>query len=224
MTLFDCGPGTLRQLADVGLTLGAVERVVLSHYHLDHCLDLFALAFARRNLGLDPVPPLEVIGPTGLMRLAARGEASLGRWARDPRVSFHEVDPRAPPGSVLERAGLRLSWTATGHTEEAVAWRVDLPEDLSVAYSGDSPEEPAVAALARKATLFVCECSHADEDAVEGHLTPSSAARLALASGCERLLLTHFYPALDPRAAAAAAARIHPGAIELARDGLVLEL
>jgi ribonuclease BN (tRNA processing enzyme) len=224
LTLFDCGPGTLRHLPEVGADLGDVVRVVLSHYHLDHCLDLFALAFARRNPDLGTVPPLEVIGPRGLGRLCDRAESALGGWARDPDARFVEVDPAAGEGAGLERDGLRLRWVPTGHTPESVAWRADLPDGTSVAYSGDSPEQPALARLAREADLLVCECSHPDGEGVPGHLTPSGAARLAAAAGARRLLLTHFYPAMDPERARASAAEGFSGPVETARDGLVLEL
>jgi ribonuclease BN (tRNA processing enzyme) len=224
VTLFDCGPGTLRQLPLRGIALAEVERIVLSHYHLDHCLDLFAFAFARRNPGFPAPPHLEVIGPTGLERLAERAQGSLGAWSRDPSASFVEIDPAAGPEGALERGSLRLTWVATGHTPEAVAWRADLEGGASVAYSGDSPEEPAVAQLARGARLFVCECSHPDGEPSPGHLTPSAAGRLAAASGADRLLLTHFYPAVDPELARAQAARIFAGPIELARDGSTIAL
>jgi ribonuclease BN (tRNA processing enzyme) len=222
VTLFDCGPGTLRNLPRVAIALGEIERVVLSHFHLDHCLDLFALAFARRNPSLGAPRPLEVVGPRGLARLVASAEGALGALARDPAAAFVEVEPVAgqPP---LVRGGLRLSWTPTEHTVEALAWRADLP-GAAVAFSGDSPETPGVADLAAGVDLFTVECSHADGHGVSGHLTPSSAARLAARAGARRLLLTHFYPQLDPGEARAVAARTFSGEILLARDGLVVEL
>jgi len=218
VTLFDCGPGTLRHLPEVGIGLREIERVVLSHYHLDHCLDLLALAFARRNPALGEPWPLELIGPRGLRRLVDGLEGPLGVLARDPGLRFVEVEP-TPGLAPLERAGLRLSWTPTEHTPEAVAWRVDLP-GASLAYSGDTPETPGVADLARGVDLFTLECSHADGHGVPGHLTPSSAARLAVRAGARRLLLTHFYPELEPEDARAVAARTFPGEILVARDGL----
>lgn len=221
VTLFDCGPGSLRGLAPAGIGLREVERIVLSHYHVDHCLDLFAFAFARRNPSLGAPPPLEVIGPRGLSRLVDGGEGALGALARDPAASFVEVDVAAGTPA-LARGALRLSWTPTGHTPEALAWRADLP-GAAVAYSGDSPETPGVADLARGVDLFTVECSHADERGVEGHLTPSSAARLAQRAGARRLLLTHFYPELEPQAARRVAGRAFAGEILLARDGLAVE-
>jgi ribonuclease BN (tRNA processing enzyme) len=127
------------------------------------------------------------------------------------------VEPRER-GRIMA-GDFELSWTATDHTPEALAWRVDLADGASVTYSGDSGDTQALARLARETELFVCECSFPDDRAVAHHLTPSSAGRLARDAGCERLLLTHFYPEMDPEAARRGAAREFSGAIELARDG-----
>jgi ribonuclease BN (tRNA processing enzyme) len=221
VTLFDCGPGSVRALGAAGIDLSDVERVVLSHYHVDHCLDLFALAFARNSPALQPAPPLEIVGPPGLAQILERGERSLARWAKDPRAETTEVALDARGEAELRRGALRLRCVANGHTPEAVSWRADIEGAPSLAYTGDTPFEPRVAELASGVDLFVVECSHPDGLGVPGHLTPTSAAELARVSGCRRLLLTHFYPDLDPAAARAVAARTFRGPIELARDGSV---
>ena len=46
--LFDAGPGTLQRLHAAGGSLFTLDRVFLTHYHLDHCLDLASLLFALR--------------------------------------------------------------------------------------------------------------------------------------------------------------------------------
>lgn len=219
VTLFDCGPGSLRALGSSGIELARVERVVLSHFHPDHCLDLLALAFARRNPSFRGAADLELIGPRGLtefLRLAAELYGSRA-YTRFDSARVREVDPGVP--GVIQARRFHLSWTATGHTPEAVAWRVDRPDGRSVTYTGDSGEDARVAALARGTSLFVCECSFPDDRAVPHHLTPMSAARMAVAANCERLLLTHFYPSLDPEQARAVAAQVFKGPIEIARDG-----
>lgn len=218
LVLFDCGPGTLRSLGELGFGIGDIGAVVLSHFHPDHCWDLFALAFARRNPSI-VAPELELVGPQGLAELLARGAAVFGgrSWTRFENVRVREVDPAAS-GRWIELDDLRLGWRATHHSPEALAWRVELPGGGALVYSGDSGEVPQLAELARGARLFVCECSFADEAALEHHLTPSGAARLARAAGVERLLLTHFYPGLEPEQARERAARTFPGRIELARD------
>lgn len=218
VTLFDCGPGSVRSLAACGIELSQVERVVVSHFHPDHCLDLFALAFARRNPQLSQLPPIELIGPRGLGQLLAGGEHSFGRWVRFENSRLIEVEPRAEQRS-LSVEGLELSWVATDHTPESLAWRADLPSGESLAFSGDTGPNPVVAELARDVDLFVVECSFPEGQAMGRHLTPRGAAEMARAAGARRLLLTHFYPANDPEQAAREAATLYSGPIETARDG-----
>ena len=224
VTLFDCGPGTLRALPSVGIELEELERVVLTHYHVDHCLDVFALFFARRNPRYDPLFELELLGPPGLARFLARGAGTLGGLVGDTAVRVTEVELDARGGALLEREGLRLACVANGHTDTSVSWRADLASGGSLAYTGDTPECAAVAALARGVDLFTIECALTDEESPAKHLTPSAAGRMARDAACGRALLTHFYPHVDPERARAVAARAYPGPIELARDGLVLPL
>jgi ribonuclease BN (tRNA processing enzyme) len=221
VTLFDCGPGTVRAFGPAGIGIGDVERVFISHFHPDHWLDLLALAFARRNPTLGELPALEIVGPRGLAGILERGANLVGSksWLRFERTTVVEIDPSACTAPLV-RGPVRFTWVATGHTPEGVAWRADLGGDgASVAYTGDTGENPVVADLARGVSLFVCECSFRDAEAMELHLTPSSAGRLAARSGCARLLLTHFYPPVDPEAARTTAAALYPGPIELSRDG-----
>jgi len=221
VTLLDCGPGSIRALAGVGIGLEEVERVVLSHFHLDHCLDLFALAFARHSPRLAAAPTLELIGPRGLAARVRDVPGVLGPWAAHTRTSVHEVEP----GEELERDGLRWRSTANGHTPEALSWRVDSALDgLAFVYTGDTGPDPRVAELARGADTLLAECSFPEEEAVPNHLTPLGAAALARAAGVGRLILTHFYPSLDPEEARAEAALGFDGVIELARDGALFPL
>ena len=224
VTLFDCGPGTIRSLPAAGIELEEVHRVVLSHYHVDHCLDVFALFFARRNPRYRPPFELELIGPPGLGRLLARGARTLGRQAaeRDARVVELDLDGAGRAG--VDRGDMRLTCVANGHTDTSVSWRADLPGGRAVAYTGDTPPSEAVADLARGVDLFTIECALPDELGVSSHLTPASAAAMAVASRCRRVLLTHFYPELDPAAAGVRVAESFEGPVELARDGLVLEV
>lgn len=227
LTLFDCGPGSVRALGRDGLALTDVRGVILSHFHLDHCLDVFALAFARHNPRFTPAPALELVGPEGFHGWLARAPQALGHWARDPRASAHEVALDAAGrgahrlGAELPAAELELACVRTGHTPEALAWRATLADGTSLAYTGDTGPSPAVARLARDVDLFVVECSFPDGAGVPNHLTPLGAGRMAAEAGARRLLLTHFYPELDPEHAGEGAARAYDGPIELARDGSV---
>lgn len=227
-TLLDCGPGTVRSFASVGIELTDVRRVVLSHYHLDHCLDLFALFFARRNPALKDRPTLDLHGPPGLERLVRESPAGLGKHARDPDARLHEHAPQADESAderaAFEADGRRFTCVRNGHADVAVSWRVDDPRGWSLTYTGDTNEDPRVARLARGCDLLVAECSFLEEEATANHLTPGGAARLASEAGVGMLLLSHFYPQTSPAEARARAARVFPGRVECAHDGYVLPL
>ncbi len=222
VTLFDCGPGTIRALAGAGIRLDGVRRVVLSHFHPDHCLDVFALAFARRNPAF-VAPPLEIVGPRGLRDWLEAGPRALGHWVELQGASVREVEITETPER-LELDDLVLASVHVRHLDSSLAWRAELGGGRSVTYSGDSGECETLAQLAQGTTLFVCECSFPEGEAVPNHLTPTGAAAIATQAGVERLLLTHFYPSMDPEEARTRAARVYAGPIECARDGSVHEL
>jgi ribonuclease BN (tRNA processing enzyme) len=218
-TLLDCGPGTVRTLGAVGIDLTRVRRVVFSHYHPDHCLDLLALFFARRNPALGSVPELELFGPPGLQKLVERAPETFGSWVEDPRATARELPFDGARQIAFERPDLAGRGFANGHTPHAVSWRFELPSGTVLCYSGDSGDAPGLRAAAAGADLFLCECSFADEAAVPHHLTPTSAATVARDARARQLLLTHFYPELDPAAAVAVAARTFAGPVRAVRDG-----
>jgi ribonuclease BN (tRNA processing enzyme) len=64
--MVDCGPGTLRRLAQAGCSLAQLDAVLLTHFHTDHCADLAALLFALRSPRFGGRGPLHVFGATGL--------------------------------------------------------------------------------------------------------------------------------------------------------------
>ena len=125
-------------------------------------------------------------------------------------------------GGRVAAAGFELRHWPTWHTPQAVCWRATDSKGATFAYSGDSGPEGELVACAAGVDLFACECSFADEAAVEHHLTPSAVAAVAGAAGVRELLLTHFYPQLDPGAAARTVERAWPGPVRCAFDGLQL--
>lgn len=216
-TLFDCGPGTIRSLALHGVTLADLQRVVLTHFHVDHCLDLAALAFARRNPA-SQCGPLRIYGPAGLARVLAGLESAFGRGATFERTTMRVLDAHDGFAGV-ELDSARLRWVANGHTADSISIVVQTSDGSRVAYTGDTGPCPEFEELAGDADLLVCECSFPEQIQVPKHLTPQSAAQLATRARARRLLLTHFYPMLDAREAGLAAARDFDGPIETARDG-----
>ena len=214
--LMDCGAGTLHQLARLGLDWGSVTHVALSHFHADHCGELPALLFALRH-ATKREEPLVVLGPAGTVRLVRALAEAFGAWLLDPGYPIGVLDVQAGEPFPLD-AEATLDVHPTPHTPESVALAVQTPEGRLV-YTGDSGPSDDLARWASGTDLLLAECSLPDELAIEGHLTPRSAARLARVAGARRLVLTHFYPSVEAVDIGAVAAREYDGPIALARDG-----
>ena len=92
--LVDPGPGSVRAAARSGVLVASLRAVLVTHFHVDHALDLFALIFALRNPALARCR-LTVVGPTGIADLVARGRSIFGHWVELPpeRLDFVELEP-----------------------------------------------------------------------------------------------------------------------------------
>ncbi|MBL8897940.1 MAG: MBL fold metallo-hydrolase [Planctomycetes bacterium] len=221
-TLLDAGPGTLARFGAAGGRVEELERICLTHFHPDHCLDVASVLFARRNPALaGALPALEICGPRGVGAWVASLQKTWGSWVREEGLAITEL---AADGSALEREGFSLSAYPTHHTDHALCFRFRFANGAVLCYSGDSDDVSELALAARDADWLLCECSFADADYVEGHLTPSRVARVANAAGARRVVLTHFYPSLDPRDAVRVCAASCGAPVQAARDGAVFLL
>jgi ribonuclease BN (tRNA processing enzyme) len=80
--------------------------------------------------------------------------------------------------------------------------------------------------MARGTDLFICEATFTSEvrEKVPGHLTAYEAGRVAAEAEVGKLLLTHVWPTLDERRAAEDAKSVYSGPVDVAVDGLTLEI
>jgi ribonuclease BN (tRNA processing enzyme) len=211
--MVDCGPGTLRRLAQAGTSLHDLHAVLLTHYHTDHCADLGPLLFALRSPTFAGRPPLHVHGAPGLARLVEKlTEAWPWLAPRGFELVLHEVTP-----GTFAVGGAEVTAVPIRHTAQSLGYRVTTAAG-SVAFSGDADECDELVDLARGADTFVCEAATPDGQKLEGHLTPALAARYAARARVARLVLTHFYPECEGHDLRAQAAAHFDGEIVLAHD------
>lgn len=120
-----------------------------------------------------------------------------------------------------EVTGLTVETCLTGHTSNSLAFRVELPNGIFV-YSGDAVDGNAMTQIARRADIFVCECSFENGTPTDDHLTPEGAAMIAQMAGVGHLVLTHVYPHTDLALVCTQAAEHFAGPVIVATDGTVV--
>jgi ribonuclease BN (tRNA processing enzyme) len=185
----DCGASSLVAMKKAGIDRGAVETILLTHFHADHFggIPFFIL---DQQLNLKRTKPLLIAGPPGLpgwfdrvMTAAFPGERQLPF-----PLALREVDigkPNAFPGMTVtpfhvvhdDRAG------------PCLAYRIEA-EGKTICYSGDTEWTDTLIEAARGADLFVCEC-YMFEKPRRSHMTLSVLRPHLATIAAKRVILTH---------------------------------
>jgi ribonuclease BN (tRNA processing enzyme) len=218
--LLDLGSGALGPLQRYVDPL-ALDAVLLSHLHPDHCLDLCGFYVLRKYHPAGSQPRLPVYGPGG----------TAGRMARayglpeDPGMNL-EFDFRTwAPGEPVRIGPFTVQPLRVEHPVEAYGLRVFAAGAL-LAYTGDTGRCGELETLARGADLLLAEASFPDGAANPPgiHLTGGDGGRLARDAGVHRLVVTHVPPWYDGDEALAAARAEWDGPTELAAPGSTYDL
>lgn len=212
--LLDAGPGSLQRLAQLGVTYQTLDRVMLTHLHPDHSLDLVSILFAMHIPSPARTKPLTIYGPAGL-RAFHEGIRVIYPGMLDADSYTLTVEEWSEGARTI--GDVQVQALSMHHSIAALGYRLTW-QGKSVAYSGDTDLCAAVVKLGRAADLLILECSVTDEMNVAGHLTPSECGRIAAEAQCHKLALTHFYPVFKDYDILARVRRAYDGPVELARD------
>lgn len=220
--LIDCGPGALQSVEDAGRSYRDIHRILLTHFHPDHTLDLGRLFSAMKNdTAVTGRQWLVIYGPEGLEEFVAGWDDLYGSIVPDddklnmvPMEPGYEIDI----GDMLITAG-----PAEHGGRPALAWRIDLG-GRSIVYTGDTSYSERLTEFASGADLLVSECSFPDESPAEGHMTPSMVGEMAASADVSEVLLVHMYPFFGETDPAAEVRRRFNGKVTTGRDGLVIEI
>jgi len=214
----DCGAGTTRRLAELGIPWNDITHVALTHFHIDHHQDLPSILFAWKYGQLPPrSTPIDVIGPVGTGSLLERLAGAYGDWVLNPgyEVRITEISP----GGTFDLGGATLGCTKVPHTPESVAYSI-VEDGRRLVYSGDTGFDPAFAEWARGCDVLVLECSLPQSMAIVEHLTPEQCGEIARLAEPRTLVLTHLYPPVESVDIAALVSAAYKGPLVIAHDGL----
>jgi ribonuclease BN (tRNA processing enzyme) len=213
--LLDLGYATLPRLL-AHWPDGAVDAVVITHEHPDHCIDLHGL-FRMRFYGNPGAPRLPLYCPPSVLdRLSGL----------EPDVDLHTVfEVHGLPGS-HQVGPFTLTGLPLPHYVPNVGIRIEA-DGVALAYTGDTGPDPALARLGHDADLFIVEAT--DRDGETDHptrnlMTSTEAGHWAGRAVAHRLMLTHFWPGNDRAASVAAARKEFDGEVLAAEEGLTVTL
>ncbi|NJN19756.1 MAG: MBL fold metallo-hydrolase [Oscillochloris sp.] len=223
--LMDCGPGVVLALSQQNF-VPALDAVIISHRHADHCADLLALAYQRRFPEIQP--PLPLFGPPDLAIVldgldALFGMPSLSSLARPlhDTYAFHPITP----GESFACAGQQVHTCAAQHPVPTLTIRWP---DVGLVYTADTALTPTITAFASKANLLLAEATYLTPDGHDlhghGHLTAAQSGELAQRAQVAHLVLTHLADAANAIASYEQASRCFKGPITIATAGMVLPL
>ncbi len=212
--LLDAGNGSTGNLQREH-RLGDLDAIVVSHRHVDHCIDLIGCYY---NLRFDP-------SFTGRMPLYAAAEVHdllTGLLSNDAPMSFDDVfaHQQVGHGDELSIGPARLRFARSLHPVPTVSTRIEV-EGRTLVYSGDSAGGPNLVEIARGADLFLCESTWAGDPSVyppDIHLTGAQAGAIAAEAGVQQLVLTHIAGGTDREAVLAEAQQAFDGPVTLAED------
>jgi len=224
--VLDLGYGTLpRLLSLLGSSVATgLDAVIVTHRHPDHMVDLHGL-FRARWFGNRQAATLPVYAPDDVRARVAALEED------DVAAVEHVFDWFPLPAEPRRIGPFRLESVPVPHFVPAVGVRLSSPE-LTVAYTGDTGPDSALAELGHGADLYImdatdryqCTGGTAATAEQELDLTAGQAARAATAAGARQLMLTHFWPGNDRERSRADAAQHFTGEILLAGEGLQVPL
>ena len=215
----DPGPGTLQELRR-HTDFRTLDAVIVSHMHLDHCLDLLALRHALPYNPISAPRAVPVWLPPGGADFLARAIAPFdecddpGRFERT--VILQEYDP----ANALTIGALTVAFARTVHYLPTWAIRFLEPGGHSLGYTADTDPATDLSDFFAGVDLLLAEATLPESTTVElhhrGSLTATEAAALATASNTGKLVLTHFWEKHDPESQLSAARSVFTGSIQLA--------
>ena len=147
--LIDSGRGVTQRLLQVGLTVGAIEALFITHLHSDHVVgipDLWLTGWLEAGFG-QRKGPFRVLGPAGSQNLMD-GLVKAYDWDIKARIADQKLDPanlrpevkEIRQGVIYEKSGVKVTAFDVDHGElltPAFGYRIDYA-GRSVTISGDT--------------------------------------------------------------------------------------
>jgi len=194
-----------------------LDLVVISHFHPDHYVDLYAFRHALRATKMlgQRSEPLRLLVP-------AQPVDMFNYWYSTEEF---KVEPIA---CLVEVRDIKLSFVPVLHTMPGYMIVAEDQRGRRLVYSGDTDYVEESLGAAAGADVLLAEASILDRDREYArkakHLTAKETGRWANWCRAKKLVLTHFWPEYDLKEIEAEARSEYSGELVLAREGLKVEI
>ncbi|MDQ0337339.1 ribonuclease BN (tRNA processing enzyme) [Caldalkalibacillus uzonensis] len=213
--LFDCGSGVASHIHK-WINPKEVDAIILSHYHHDHVADVgvFQYAAYMALLNGSRSGPLTIYGPS-----LPPDKAEI-RTYKDISVAKD-----IGQGQDIELGSCRFRFFQTDHQGPCYGWHVTDGRS-SLVYGADSGPDTDWDHVPLRPDVLILESSFLEQNKRTGvkHLSAKEAALIAARLEAKHLVLTHFYPEVDPYQYVQEAKAFFSGKISAALMGFHLSL
>lgn len=217
--LLDCGNGVLSNLGRL-LDPTALSAVFITHAHIDHFADVYALQAALRYAPAGPAAPLPLYVPPGVFDLMGRVLTDHGARELAEAFEVHEL----AEGAAVRVGPLTVTPWPVDHVGLTFALVAEAG-DARLCYTSDTRPGASVTAAAAGAGVLLADATLPQQYAGRApHMTPAEAGELARDAGAHTLVLTHLWPSVDRTAAAEQAREVFGGRVMVAEEMDSLEI
>jgi ribonuclease BN (tRNA processing enzyme) len=224
LILLDSGEGTKRRIVEAGKNPLDIDYIFYTHTHVDHVAELPAILWAYNWVDRPRIQDLRIFGPKGFKKFFKKMLAAF--WPQFEENAKFKVEITELKNKKVEVDGFTVKTKALdeqGNTlvKNSIGYRIEY-DGKSFVFTGDVGYNENVIKLAKKADVLLIESAVPEPE--KGHLTPSQAGELAAKAKVKKLLLTHFYPAVERIDILAEAKKTFDGEVVLAEDLMEIEI
>lgn len=195
--LVDCGGGICHQLMKVGVPPSKLDHILLTHIHIDHCVEFPSLVFGAYLTGKQD--DFHLYGPPGVADFAESLFNTTYDFARPMMKKLRNKDitvvtREVEKGLVFMNEDIVVDAAPVKHGFPTLGYRF-IADGKRLVLSGDTAPCDEIVELATDADLLVIENSFPEEVGPKAaHCVPSQVAEIGKRSGAKRLVLVHLFP------------------------------
>jgi len=217
--LLDCGNGVLSNLGKFADPT-RLDAVFVTHGHIDHFADIYALHAALRYAPSGPLPPLALHAPEGWFdrMTAPLTQRSMYEFSESFDFTRLEASMTVAVGDlVITPVPVEHVWPTFGLTVTA--------GDARLFYTSDSAPGPQLVEAATGAGTLLADATLPEQYAGRSpHMTAREAGELAQTAGVRTLVLTHLWPSVDRAEARRQAEAVFAGRVIVAEELQAIEI